>query len=127
MAVAYPSLTPAARVAGVIDPVQPPFPFASYLWFQPEAGIHSSILISESELGFTVNATRQNAGTSLNDAALPFPFAPPPPPAENAPAATDSAAVMVVLGSASELRLSQVAAASGPAAASAAVMPLTEK
>src|ERR1051325_682821 len=99
-----------------MDPVQPPLPLASNFSFHPAAGIHSSILISESLLGFTVWAPRQNAGRSSNPPALPLPFAPPPPAAVKPPAGTACAALIVVLGSVSELRLSQDAASAGRAA-----------
>src|SRR5213594_1235445 len=82
-------------------PVQPPFPTASNLPFHPDAGSQTSILISESLLGFNVAATRQNAGRSLN------PPPPRPPPCVNAPAATACAVVIVVSGSLREARLSQ--------------------
>ena len=55
-------------------------------------------------MGLSVAATRQNAGRSAKG--LP----PRPPGCEKAPAATASAAVIVALGSASEARLSHVAA-----------------
>src|SRR6187399_1422349 len=94
-------------------PFQPPLPTIRNLPFHAVlpgapaargAGSHTSILMSESAVGLSVAATRQNAGRSAN--ALP----PRPPGCENAPAATASAAVIVALGSASDARLSQVAA-----------------
>jgi hypothetical protein len=39
-----------------------PLPVPAYLPFQPENGIHTSILMSESEVGVKVAAIRQNAG-----------------------------------------------------------------
>src|SRR6185295_17949147 len=72
--------------------------------FQLAAGSHTSILMSESAVGFNVAATRQNAGRSTNG--LP----PRPPGCVKAPAATVSAAVIVADGRASDARLSQVAA-----------------
>src|SRR5580698_10394647 len=109
IAAAYPRCSPAASVAGVIDPVQPPLPLASNFPFHPAAGSQSSILMSESALGFSVAATRQNAGRSLNTA-LGSPPRPRPLPAGtvNAPAATDCARVIVVCGKERPLRLSQV-------------------
>src|SRR5580658_6564821 len=107
MAVAYPRSTPAASVAGAIDPLQPPLPLASYFLFQPEAGSHSSTWMSESEDGLMVIWTRQNAGR-LAKGFPPFPFFPAAAAWVNSPAPTD-AAVMVVSGKASEERLSQVA------------------
>src|SRR5437773_1312296 len=87
-------------------PPHPPFPTAWNFPFQPEAGIQTSILMSESLVGLSVAATRQNAGRLLNAS----PCAAPRPPSAaggiNEPAATDSASEIVVLGSACELRLS---------------------
>ena len=93
-------------------PFQPPLPTAWNFPFQPVAGSQTSILMSESLEGLSVAATRQNAGRSANCAPPP-----PRPPAGgvNAPAATGCAIVMVASGSLSELRLSHVAAAAGPA------------
>src|SRR5262249_50561675 len=92
-------------------PFQPPLPTASNLPFQLDAGNHTSILISESLVGFMVAATWQNAGKSVNCAPPPRPPpARPPPPGENAPAATDCAIVMVVSGSFRLARLSHGAA-----------------
>src|SRR6185295_3736896 len=89
-------------------PFQPPLPTMRNLPFQPLAGSHTSILMSESAVGLSVAATRQNAGRSANG--LP----PPRPPGwENAPAATASAAVIVACGNATDERLSQLAAAAG--------------
>src|SRR5262245_50213316 len=86
-------------------PFQPPLPTIRNLPFQLDAGSHSSILMSESAVGLSVAATRQNAGRSANG--LPPPR---PPGCENAPAATASAAVIVAFGSAADARLSHVAA-----------------
>src|SRR5262245_39078159 len=91
-------------------PFHPPLPTASNLPFQFDAGNHTSILMSESGVGFTEAATRQNAGRSLNGAPPPRP---PPPAGANAPAATDCASVIVVSGSFSEARLSHGAADTG--------------
>src|SRR6185436_16018242 len=99
-------------------PFQPPlptmrnFPFHAVLPGAPSArgaGSHNSILMSESAVGLSVAATRQNAGRSANG--LP----PRPPGCENAPAPTASAAVIVACGSASEARLSHVAACAATA------------
>src|SRR5262249_28996338 len=95
---------PAASVLAVIEPVQPPFPLASKLPFQPDSGSQISILISESADGFEVIATRQCAGTS-----------PPPPPLPlpcpcSGPAGTLCARVTVAFVSLSDVRLSHVAA-----------------
>src|SRR5262245_49552115 len=100
-----------------MTPAQPPFPTAWNFPFQPDAGNHTSILMSESLVGASVAATRQNAGRSLNG------FAPRPPPARpsaaggvNAPGATDCEDVIVACGSDSDFRLSHVAPAARPAA-----------
>src|SRR5688572_18029901 len=102
-------------------PFQPPFPTIRNLPFHTVppvapsargAGSHTSILMSDSAVGLSVAATRQNAGRSANG--LP----PPRPPGwVKAPAATVSTVVTVACGNASEARLSQVAAAAGTAPA----------
>src|SRR5207244_1139295 len=89
-------------------PFQPPFPTASNFPFQFEAGIHSSILISESGEGLSVAAIRQNAGRSPNAAPPPRP---PPPAGAKAPAATACTDVIVVSGNLSAARPAQGAAA----------------
>src|SRR6266576_4660348 len=88
-----------------MTPPHPPFPTAWNFPFQPDAGIQTSTLMSESLVGLSVAATRQNAGRFLNGSLC---AAPPPCVAgvTNAPMATDSAIEIVVLGSASDLRLS---------------------
>src|SRR5258708_3016959 len=95
-------------------PAQAPLPTASRLGFQlASAGIHTSILISESEDGVSVAATRQKAGR------FTYGFAPLPPPrapgAWNAPAATVSAVVIVTFWSFRFLTLSQPAASANGA------------
>src|SRR5712691_7676439 len=95
-------------------PAHPPLPTAWNLPFQPDAGIRTAILMSESLVGFSVAATGHNAGTSRNT-----PAAPRPPRAAggaNSPAATGCASVRVVSGNASDARLSQVAAAAAAGA-----------
>src|SRR5438128_981308 len=89
-------------------PAQAPFPTASRFAFQfAPAGIHTSILISESDDGVSVAATRQKAARF----AYGFPPLPARPPgAWNAPAATVSAVVMVAFLSFTSLTLSQPAA-----------------
>ena len=91
----------------MIEPAHPPFPTAWYFPFHPDAGSHTSTLMSESDVGLIVAATRQKAGSVL------YACPPPPPPAggENAPAATDCAIVIVVSGSFSADRLSHEPAA----------------
>src|ERR1700722_4588772 len=63
--------------------------------------------MSESLLGRSVAATRQNAGRDFGEIGDGMN---PPPGIVNAPAATVCAEVMVVSGSARDARLSQVAA-----------------
>src|SRR6185295_9294653 len=99
----------------------PPLPTAWNFPFQPDDGSQTSILMSESLVGFNVAATRQNAGSVAN---APAPARPPPagprPPAGGvkAPAATGCAMVTAVSGSASEARRShEVASATNGASA----------
>src|SRR6188768_3688405 len=88
-------------------PFQPPLPTACSLPFQPAIGSQTSILMSDSLVGVSVAATRQNAGRSAS-------AAPPRPPAcARAPAATDAANVTVPFVSLADDRLSQVAAYAG--------------
>jgi hypothetical protein len=79
------------------------------LRFHPDAGSQTSILMSESLVGFNVAATRQNAGRSLKATT----GGGPPvvsPGGVNLPAATGCASVIVVFGNASDAMLSQVVA-----------------
>src|ERR1700676_5172648 len=64
-AVAYPRARGQLISAYEMDPAQPPLPTAMNLPFQPDAGIQTSTLMSESVEGFMLAATRQNAGRSL--------------------------------------------------------------
>src|SRR6266571_7329663 len=88
-------------------PAHPPLPTAWNLPFQPDAGIQTSILMSESLDGFSAAATRQNAGrlrkacTAAGRGAVP-----PTGGGVNAPASTAVANVIVVPGSVSDARLS---------------------
>src|SRR2546426_12578878 len=93
-----------------IEPPMPPVPFPWKLPFQPVAGIHTSILISDSLVGFRVAVTRQKAGRFLNGAAA-SPRPPLPAGGVKAPAATVAADVIVVLGNDREARLSHGTAA----------------
>src|SRR5262245_15288849 len=123
LAVAYPPRTAAAIAGYEMLPAQPPLPTAWNFPFQPAVGIQTSILMSESLVGFTVAALRQNEAISANgDGAFPRPprpaAAPRPRPSPrsaaggvNAPAATVCALVMVTFGSARAPRLSQGAEA----------------
>src|SRR5437879_5522980 len=83
---AYPALTASASAGYGIVPAHPPLPTARNLPFQPDAGSHTSVLMSESLLGVNVAVTRQNAGKLANG----FAFAPRPAPpgGTNAPAVT---------------------------------------
>src|SRR5262245_28616333 len=82
----------AEAIAGYgIVPAHPPLPTASNFPFQPDCGNHSSILMSESELGVSVAVTGQNAGRVAN-APAPLPL-PAPAGGTNAPAATTAAEV----------------------------------
>src|SRR5215510_1130495 len=87
-------------------PAQPPLPTAWNLPFHAEAGSQTSILMSESEEGLSVAATRQNAGNWLNCCA-----AGPVPGGLNPPAGTICAKVIEVFGSARDDNLSHDAAA----------------
>src|SRR5207249_8516304 len=109
-----------------MTPAQPPFPTAWYLPFQFDNGSHTSTLISESLDGFSVAATRQNAGSCLK---ATFCCAAPRPAAgsENCPAATVSANVIVVFSSETDFRLSHVAAATGVGANEIIVTASTTK
>ncbi len=102
------SRAPTARAsAGYgIEPDQPPLPTAWNLPFHPATGSHTSTLISESLVGVSVAATRQNAGSDAKSAAL---FCPPVAGSAGvkAPAATGCASVMVAWGSASFASVSQ--------------------
>src|ERR1700722_12623206 len=93
-------------------PAQPPLPTAWNLPFHPDAGSHTSILISESLDGVSVAATRQNAGNRPNTAsagARPASM-PPAPGGVKAPGVTLSASVIFTCGSEREDKFSQGAA-----------------
>src|SRR5688572_18025619 len=77
-----------------IAPLNPPLPTAWNLPFQPEAGNQTSILMSESLVGFSVAATRQNAGSAVKSLESPGASG------LNAPACTGAATVIVARGSA---------------------------
>src|SRR6185295_15378773 len=112
-------------------PPSPPLPVPRNLPFHDAAaGIHNSILISESVVGISVACTRQNAGRSPKGDAGPAPRPRPPVcggggaagagprPAGNwtkPPASTMFASVIVTFRRLIDERLSQVAAALGPA------------
>ena len=90
-----------------MEPANPPLPTPWNLPFQPDAGSHTSSLISESLDGFSTSETRQNAAvTSIGRLSGGV----------NEPAATDYALEMAALGNATLARSSQdVAAKAGKA------------
>src|SRR6476646_2945540 len=93
-------------------PAHAPLPTACSLPFQPEAGIQTSILMSESLDGVSVAATRQKGGRAVNGV--------PPRPARpfgavNWPAPTVCASVTDTWGCENVDRLSHVAPIAGVA------------
>ena len=74
-------------------PLNAPLPTAMNFPFQPAAGSQTSILMSESCVGFNVAATRQNAGSDRNGCAFAAAGG------VNEPASTPTASVIVVAGS----------------------------
>src|SRR5580765_4806845 len=93
-------------------PSQAPLPTACSFPFQPDAGIQTSILMSESLDGVSVAATRQKAGRFANGL--------PPRPARplgivNCPAATVCASETATCAWEIDDRLSHVAPAAGEA------------
>src|SRR5262245_16593644 len=89
-------------------PAQAPLPTPRNFPFQPCGSIQTSILISESFVGVSVAATRQNCARSAAGGGTR-------PCGANWPAPTTTAIVIVTFGSASDRRLSQVAAEAGDA------------
>src|SRR5580692_1259539 len=81
-------------------PAKPPLPTAWNFPFQSAIGSQTSILMSESEEGVSVAATRQKVGSWLNCA-----FAESAPGRASVPAGTSSARVIDVFGSARDDRL----------------------
>src|SRR5579864_3727456 len=89
-------------------PAQAPLPTACRFPFHADSGSQTSILISESVVGVSVAATRQNAGTLRKDGGcLPLGGG---RGEVKAPAATVSAMVIVAFWSLSAVRLAQVEA-----------------
>src|SRR5438876_10171003 len=82
-------------------PAQPALPTAWNFAFQSAAGSQTSILMSESDEGVSVAATRQNFGSWLNCGAAGL-----VPGKVNAPAGTIWARVIEVFGSARDDKLS---------------------
>src|ERR1017187_10326829 len=99
-----------------MEPAQPPLPTAWNFPFQPEAGSQTSIWMSESLVGFSVAATRQNVGSSWYWRAA----AAGAPGKLSSPAGMDRASVIVASGSASADRLSHDAATAAVGARTAA-------
>jgi hypothetical protein len=93
-------------VYGIV-PLNAPFPTAWNFPFQPAAGIHNSILISESLDGFSVAATRQKAREALSGAV-------PPAVGAKDPASTSTARVIVAPAKLNEARASHDDFAVGP-------------
>src|SRR5947207_3571897 len=85
----------------VMVPAQPPLPTASNFPFQSAIGSQTSILMSESDEGVSVAATRQKVGTWLKCG-----VAPPVPGRAKDPAGTTWARVIEVFGSAKDDRVS---------------------
>src|SRR5688572_18853922 len=103
-------------------PANAPLPTTCSFPFHPLAGSQTSALMSDCGVGFSVTATRQNAGSAAKGfggggaGAFAAPAGPPRPPRAgwvNAPRATVCAIVTVVVGFVSDVRLSQVAASAG--------------
>src|SRR5205807_1800901 len=90
-----------------MTPAQPPLPTAWNFPFHPTAGSQTSILMSESDDGVSVAATRQKAGRRLNCSIAAGPI----PGRVKPPAGTSWATVIEVSWSARDDRLSQDAAA----------------
>src|SRR5215467_14749401 len=99
-------------------PANPPLPTPAYLPFQPVTGIHTSILMSESDAGLISAVTRQNAGVASAEAG-------PPPGGIKGPAATLCAEVIVVSGSLRFARVSQGTAWARGATATRIIIPTT--
>src|SRR5687767_6220991 len=108
-------------------PANAPLPTTCSFPFHPLAGSQTSALMSDCGVGFSVTATRQNAGSAAKGfgggvagalaAAFGAPPRPPAPPPRagwvNPPGATVCASVTVVVAFVSDVRLSQVAASAG--------------
>src|SRR5579863_9078628 len=95
-----------------MEPAHPPLPTASYLRFQFVSGIQISTLMSESGVGFSVAAIRQNEGSSLSAAVSALAEGSPGPGRKpsggaNSPAGTDCASVTAASGSANLASASQ--------------------
>src|SRR5262249_27476354 len=92
-----------------MTPAQPPLPTAWNLPFQPFAGSHTSILISQSDEGLSVAATPQKSGRAL-EGVPPLPPVCLSPGRENWLGGTSFAIVTLVSFNASVDTLSHEAA-----------------
>src|SRR5215831_20260988 len=95
----------------MIDPAKPPFPRLKYFPFQPETGIQTSTLISESFDGLISAVTRQKAGRRLNAPRVSSCWSNGPAGRVNPPEATVCADVIVVSSRLRLLNFSQTWAA----------------
>src|ERR1700761_6018030 len=101
-----------------MDPAQTPLPMPTSLPFQPEAGSHTSTLMSESGVGVRVAWMRQKAGRVLKPAAATPGGAPSGEAGGgNPPAGPRVAATILPSGTASPAIWAQSLAAAGVAAA----------
>src|SRR5688500_9422337 len=99
-----------------MDPPHAPLPTARNLPFHPDNGNQTSDLMSESDEGLIVSATRQNGGSPAAAALA----AAPPAGGLNSPAATAVADVTDVFGNRSDAaRCSQAAGVGGASCESA--------
>src|SRR6478609_7236366 len=94
---AYPAFKASASSPLLIIPANPPLPRPCSLPFQPAAGSQTSILMSESDVGFACATTRQNAGRVLYKPELSSPASGSGGP-EKLPAAILCAEVIVAPG-----------------------------
>src|SRR6187200_3006388 len=91
-------------------PANPPFPTTCSLPFQPDEGSQTSALMSDCAPGLSVTATRQNDPSFANGFWPPGGTPARPPGGAKEPVATVCASVTVPCGTASDARLSHVAA-----------------
>src|ERR1700722_7334223 len=111
-ATAQPAATAVARSRYPTLPAHAPLPTDSSLVFQFDSGSHTSILMSESLVGFKVAATRQIAGRFPKlGGGTPGNAGTAPAGRVSCPAGTACASVMVACGRASLARLSHGVAA----------------
>src|SRR5215470_19781983 len=91
----------------MIDPAKPPFPRLKYFPLQPETGIQTSTLMSESFDGLISAVTRQKAGRRLNAPKVSSCWSNGPAGCVNSPGATVCADVIVVSSNLRLLNFSQ--------------------